>query len=122
MKLVIGPEAQIGHNPEQRYMQAVEQAMEGPFIRYSKRLELMKLAKELRINRFQANLMIAQAQQRTGRIMDTLSDAYESVEVSPVETKESTSGGWRERIILFGTIFIVAALADLALYKILFSH
>ncbi len=121
MKLVIGPENASALNPEQRFMQAVGQAMEGPFIRYSKRLELMDLAKELHINRFQANLLIAQAQQQGGNIMDTLSDPYESTESPVMKSQEPVRENWRDKVCLFGAIFILAALADLALMKFVFG-
>lgn len=119
--VVIGPETEepspsLAH---QQFLAAVEQAMEGPFIRYSKRLQLMELAKTLRISRFQANLLVAQVLQRAGGIVPDLSDPYESTmtpSVEPVIPKTD----WRERFFLFAAFFIVAALIELALLRFVF--
>jgi hypothetical protein len=44
----------------------VEKALDGPVLRYSKRLELLRRAKRMGIGRFEANLVIATVQHRRG--------------------------------------------------------
>jgi hypothetical protein len=44
----------------------VADRLEGKFLRYSTRLELLQIAAELGISRFQANLMIAAVQHQLG--------------------------------------------------------
>jgi hypothetical protein len=119
-RVFIGPEPEGLKIPQQQFLAAVEKAMEGPFIRYSKRLQLMELAKSLRIGRFQANLLIAQVQQRTGGMGPVLTDSYESSTVPTTEPAVSGTNG-RDRFFLFAALFIIAALADLALVRFLFK-
>ncbi len=120
MKLVIGPAGTKTRSPQEQFVTAVEEALEGPFIRYSKRLQLMELAKDLNINRFQANLLIAQVLNREGGLELVTSDPYESAEMPKIKTEESAPD-WRERFYFFAALFIVAAIIDLALVKFVFS-
>ncbi len=120
MKLVIGPVEKATRNPQEHFVMAVEQALEGPFIRYSKRLQLLELAKDLNINRFQANLLIAQVLNREGGLAVAVSDPYESSEVPKMKTEEP-SFDWRERFYFIAALFIIAAIVDLALVKFVFS-
>jgi len=111
----VSPEAQPRTDPqiEHRFIAAVESAMEGPLLRYSKRLELMNLAEKLGIGRFQANLLIAQAQQRTGRA-DEILVTTPLQEKSHSETSELT---WRDRLFIFAALLIIAAIAALVLIR-----
>jgi hypothetical protein len=120
MKLVIGPVEKTTHSSQERFVMAVEQALEGPFIRYSKRLQLLELAKDLNINRFQANLLIAQVLNRNGGLPLSVSDPYESAE-EPKMKPETPAFDWRERFYFIAALFILAAIVDLALVKFVFS-
>jgi hypothetical protein len=108
-------------DPVQReFAAAVSQAMEGSLIRYSKRLELMALAERLGIGRFEANLLIAQVQQRTGGADEILihESLDESREKRSSETQE-TDG--KDTLFLLAALFIISALVDMVLVKIFFS-
>lgn len=98
---------------ETEFSQAVEAALEGGLLRYSKRLELRKLANELGLDRFEAALMIARIQYRskTGRGV-----VFE--ESAPEMGRELTPGEVRTRKWLtFAAIFLMAAVMDLVLFR-----
>jgi hypothetical protein len=103
---------------ERQFVSSVQSGMEGPLLRYSKRLELMELADELNLSRFQANLLIAQVQQRTGRAEEIL---VRSAGQSENTTSASSSSTWRDRFILMGAVFILSALVDMILIRLFFS-
>jgi hypothetical protein len=81
---------------------------------------LMELAEELKINRFQANLLIAQVQQGLGGILPLLPENREHL-ILPAAKDKDKQNGWRDRIYLAAALFIVCALVDLVLVKFLFS-
>ena len=56
--------------PARVFSEAAAAAMEGPVLRYSARQGLMKLARRLGIERFEANLLIAAVQHRVGARWD----------------------------------------------------
>jgi len=118
--LVIGRPETPARSPQEQFERAVQRGMEGPFLRYSKRLELMELAKSLGLNRFQANLFIAQVQQRVNGQAPLLADRYESAKVPGTQDADDHPR-WRDKLILLGGLFIVAALVDMILVKFLFA-
>ena len=106
---------------EREFVAAISQAMEGSLIRYSKRLELMAMAQRQGIGRFQANLLIAQTQQRTGQageilIRDPASD--ESNDQSHIEAQETSR---RDKLFLLAALFIISAIVDMVLVKLFFA-
>jgi hypothetical protein len=111
--LSVSPSIPTKINPEleNQFVAAVESAMEGPLLRYSKRIELLTMAEKLGIGRFQANLLIAQAQQRTGRADEILIASLPQKKSQP-ESKDFTL---RDRLFLFAALLIIAAVVDLAL-------
>jgi len=56
------------NDPRQRLFLAAFEAMNGSLLRYSKRLELLKQARNWGISQFEANLIIAHAQYHAGRL------------------------------------------------------
>lgn len=107
-------------NPlEREFVVAVEQAMEGSLIRYSKRLELMAMAERKGIGRFEANLLIAQTQQRTGHAEDIL------VRVPQTQTEngghDTEADSRRDKLFLLAALFIVSAIVDMVLVKLFFG-
>jgi hypothetical protein len=120
MNLVIGRAETATQSSQEQFVAVVEKALEGPFLRYSKRLELLELAKELKINRFQANLLIAQVLNREGGLSLSVSDPYESTEL-PKTNPAPPAGVLRERLFLAAALFIIAALIDMALVKFVFT-
>ncbi|MFA5863743.1 MAG: hypothetical protein WC975_03555 [Phycisphaerae bacterium] len=118
--VIIGPSDKLTQDSQRQFLLSVENAMEGSLIRYSKRLQLMDLAEELKINRFQANLLIAQVQQRSGGILPLLPKNQEHSVLPRVKNKDEQNA-WRDRIFLAAALFIVCALVDLVLVKFLFG-
>ena len=80
----------------------------------------MDLAKSLGLNRFQANLLIAQVQQQVNGQASLLSDQYETTHVPRIEFGDVRSRR-RDKFILIAGLFIVAALVDMMLVKFLFG-
>jgi hypothetical protein len=66
------------------FAQLVALQLEGPILRYSRRLALLRVAEQMNIGRFEANLIIALIQHRlnTGEIQP-------AIEIEPVQAKPS---------------------------------
>ena len=111
---IIGPQSlEISGRIDQRFILAVEEAMEGTLIRYSKRLELLRMADELKIDRFKANLFIAQVQQRFGGTFSEFQKCHNEPKKDSVVCND--------KVFMLAAIFIICALVDLALIKFLFG-
>jgi hypothetical protein len=82
-----------------RFAQEVVDMIDGPVLRYSRRLALLRRAEQLRISRFEANLIIAVVQRELG---------------SGVPEAEKPAGGIAAPLTLF--LLLQAAILALAWY------
>jgi len=97
---------------------AVENVLEGGLLRYSKRLELLKLAKRLGLERFQAALIIAQVQYRKGQ----LGASRQSEAVDQARRADSGLNNRKSELFLkIAAFMLAAALADLIIVRALFG-
>ena len=105
-----------------KFISAIESAMEGELIRYSRRVKLLKLAERLGIERFEANLIIAQTQRRIAREMSNAPRTTKSVSsnqsISELRKEKETL---KEKFFVAAAIFIIAAITDLVLIRYLFN-
>lgn len=111
-RLAAGP---AGHG---EFAEAVAERLEGGLLRYSKRLELLELAKELGIERFQAALLIAQVQYRQGRLGPVAGAEPEGVRVGsglPAANRRA------EMFLKAAALFLIAALIDLIIVQAVFG-
>jgi hypothetical protein len=106
----------LDSSTEREFLSAVSDAMEGSLIRYSKRLELMAKAERMGIGRFQANLLIAQAQQGTGHADEILvrEPATHKTNAGTAKQEETTR---QDKLFLLAAIFIVSAIVDMVIVK-----
>ena len=100
---------------ETAFAAAVAEALEGGLLRYSKRLELMKLGKELGIDRFQAALIIAQTQYRKGHLAFSAGQEAADDEAGRERIRRS------ELLLKIAALVLTAALADLLIVRVLFG-
>lgn len=100
----------ITDDPRPEFILAIENSMEGSLIRYSKRLELLDLAKKLQLDRFEANLMIAQVQQEKKHL---------PVPKNIHEDQQEKS--LRDKFFMAAALFIVVALFDMMIIKLFFA-
>ncbi len=103
-----------------KFISAVESAMEGSLIRYSRRVKLLELAEKLGIERFEANLLIAQAQRKYLKSDNKSLIIRNSGNSGNVEN-ESPSTSIKEKLFVAAAIFIIAALTDMILIRYLFG-
>jgi hypothetical protein len=105
--------------PEREFAEAVEQALEGRMLRYSKRLELLQLARALHLERFQAAVIIAQVQYRKGQL-GYLPDVPEERD-EKISPREEPAGRRRrsELLLKIAALILTAALADLIIVRAL---
>jgi hypothetical protein len=114
-----GPVVPSANPSEREFVAAVSQAMEGSLIRYSKRLELMAMAERMGIGRFQANLLIAQTQQRTGRADEILIRVPEKQ--MGTDRQDTGDDNRRDKLFLLAALFIISAIVDMVIVKIFFA-
>jgi len=105
--------------PEREFAEAVEHALEGRMLRYSKRLELLQLARELHLERFQAAVIIAQVQYRKGQL-GYLPDVSEERD-KKISPRQEPAGRRRrsELLLKIAALILTAALADLIIVRAL---
>ncbi len=102
-----------------RFTLAIREAMEGGLLRYSRRMKLLELADELGIERFDANLIIAQVQRRVLKDKSSVGtgDGLSAESVNGENREKSL----REKFFTAAAIFLLAALTDLVLIRYLFG-
>jgi hypothetical protein len=66
----LGPANPVTASVERAFSHHVAERLSGRLLRYSQRLEFLKAADRLRINRFRANLIIAMVQHQTAGIAE----------------------------------------------------
>jgi hypothetical protein len=66
----LGPANPVTASVERAFSRHVSERLNGRLLRYSQRLEFLKAADRLRINRFRANLIIAMVQHQTAGIAE----------------------------------------------------
>jgi len=99
---------------EARFADAVESALEGGLLRYSKRLELLGIARSWGLERFQATLIMALVQYRHGH-SSLLSPP------KPMDDDETPSQRRSRRaefLLKVAAMVIAAALMDLVLLEV----
>jgi hypothetical protein len=65
--VTVGRAAPTAADPSAEFSEYVRSKLDGPVLRYSQRLELVKVAERCGIGRFEANLVIASVLHREGR-------------------------------------------------------
>ncbi len=108
-------EHQNSKDPEEQFIEEIKTHLEGTLLRYSARLKLFKYAEKLGIDRFRANLLIAQTQLQ----------AYKTPYKKPKnnshrEIPQTTKSTFKDKVILIGTILLISAFIDLIIIRILF--
>lgn len=121
-----GPSDQPGsyaNGPEPEFIEAVQQAIEGGLLRFSKRLELLQLARQLKIERFEAALLIAQVQYRNAGSGYPGATTASQAELPATATaaKPDRQRNRTELFLKIAALFLTAALADLIIVRALLT-
>lgn len=98
---------------EDRFCLSVIYRLEGDFIRYSARQELLGLARQMQIHPFRANLLMAQIVEAVRRHRLYESIGNESIQIEP---QSRQSGGiW----LVLGAAIFLAVLIDALLIRLM---
>jgi len=113
-----GRDGSLGDKSGHAFAAAIDEAIEGGLLRYSKRLELLKLATELKIDRFQAALIIAEVQYRRGQLgtFTTVDDQAGALGADLGRKSERA-----ELFLKIAALILTAALADMLIVRALFG-
>lgn len=101
---------------EQAFIEEVKRRLEGTLIRYSARLELFNIAKSLGIDRFRANLLIAQTQLRAYKD-PAVKEAIKAAGRSGTDTEDTYQGRFQDKLIFLGILFLFVAVVDFLIIK-----
>jgi len=103
---------------EAEFAAAVAENLEGGILRYSKRLELLQLAKVLRIDRYRAAVIIAKVQHR---IEEPAPLTAATLSRNGATTTQAHSGRRSEWFLKIAALFLTAALVDLVIVRAFFG-
>jgi len=104
---------------DREFISKVHQALEGGLLRYSRRLELLDLAKQMGINRFEATLMIARVQCRNGDLplLEEPEDGADGTDLTEAHNVSRRSELYLKAV----AVLVIVALADLIIVRVLFG-